>query len=555
MRHLPSASLISSSLSLSALRPASLLSLISCLALSSACNLIDEPGEPGEPGETGDSSEPLAGERLSEVTTLAIPTTASRSLAISAASVLQPCLTNAGLTACGVGGESAFALRKTLGVMLSTAGQTSNQMTQAALARQLWDTQNTIAGAQTVAANPQCNETTNGSGQATINGFPIQCARNEGTMAAAGVDLFTPASLDYFYPIALVNRLDLRDPASTTCGEYRILYGRKDATTGPLALDGRALLIFEAAMPNPRPALGVAGCTPVANLWAGLSDPAVTAAAAQATLVTFFYTGTTFTYPDGVSVTAQPLMHYANLGASRGQIRMNNFLNGSGEARWQLRELRTQLSGGRLIVRPQYVNANPWPGLFSAATGSDAFSTWFLGQLPNLMINDINGFFLADNATFGAGQSDSQTIFTEGPLGDATQFSNDYVLFASLPLTLAVETQLLSMGSLLTPLDIFNRATAMSCGGCHQHSNNDLLGGGLVWPASATFVHVNETPGSATAAPDAFGAASRSFQLSPAMINTFLPFRMTNLRCLAFGECPTSIQQQKLLPQGGRRSS
>ncbi len=526
--------------------------LVSLGALSAACALSGEPDSSGD--LTAAVSDPLhAITGAGDVTATAIPTDAARSLAITAASVLEPCLPNAGLTACGSNGESAFSLKRTLGVMLRTANLPATapgESPMSLLARQLWDTQNTIAGAQTVAANPQCNETTNSAGQATLNGFPIQCPRNEGPMATAGVDLFTPASADYFYPIALVNRLDLRDAASTTCGEYRILYGRKDAT--PVAPTGRALLIFEAAMPNPRPSLGADGCAPVAALWANLSDPSVTAAAAQTTLANFFYVGVPLVYPDGVTVTTRPVMHFQNLGAIRGQVRMNGFMNGSNEARWQLREFKTQLTSGRLILRPEYVKANPWPGLFSAATGSDAFSTWFLGQLPNLAIADINGFFLADNATFGAGQSDSQTGAIEGPTGDPTQFSSDYALFASPPLTLAVQARLLTMGSPLTAGNIYNRATAMSCGGCHQHSNGDALGGGLgAWPASAAFVHVNETPTAALAAPDAFGAAARSFALSPAMTNTFLPFRMAILRCLAFAECPSLASLTAL---GGLRS-
>lgn len=513
--------------------------LSGALLLQSACTDASDVGE---------------GEGLgASAAALAIPTTAARSLAITASSVLQPCLTNVGLTDCPAGGDSPFSLKRTLGVMLRTAGLSSTATTQGLLARQLWDTQNTIAGAQTIAGNPQCNETVNGSGQATINGFPIQCARNEGSMAAAAIDLFTPASADYFYPIALVNRLDLRDAAATTCGEYRIVYGRKDAA--PAAPTGRALLIFEAAFPNPRPALGVDGCAPVAALWANLSDPSVTAAAAQTALATFYYVGATFTYPDGVSVTAAPVMHYQNLGAVRGQVRMNGFMNGSNEARWQLREFKTQITGdGRLILRPEYVKANPWPGLFSAATGSDAFSTWFLGQIPSLAINDLNRFFLADNAGFGAGQSDSQVPTIEGPLGDPTQFSSDYALFASPTLTLAVTGRLLSLGSTLTAVDVYNRATAMSCGGCHQHSNNDRLGGGLVWPPSAAFVHVNETPAAATASPDAFGAASRSFAVSPAMTNVFLPFRNADLRCVAFHECPSTLAGGAPQPMGGLRS-
>lgn len=480
---------------------------------------------------------------LSEVTekaSAAIPTNAARSLAITAGSVLQPCLIGtAGLADCSASGESTFSLRRTLGVMLSTAGLPTTAPGESpmnVLARQLWDTHNTNAGSALGSSLPQCDDVVDGAGHGLINGFPIQCPRNEGAMALPGTDLLTPASPAYFYPIALVNRLDLRDSAATTCGEFRIIYGRKDAL--PVAPTGRALIIFEAALPNPRPTLGVAGCQPIADLWAGLSDPAVTAASARSTLAAFYYTGVALTYSDGVVVTTRPVMHYQNLGAVRGQVRTNGFLNGTGEARWNLREFKTQLSSaGRLLLRPEYVKANPWPGLFSAATGSDAFSTWFVGQVDKLIINDLNKFTLDDNPAFGAGQSDSQTGAIEGPSGDVTQFSNDYNLFATAALDTAVQARLTTLGSTLTPANVMNRATAMSCGGCHQHSNNDNLGGGLVWPPSAGFVHVNETPGAATAAPDAFGQPARSFQRSPAMNNVFLPARVLDLRCVAFGEC------------------
>ncbi len=155
----------------------------------------------------------------------------------------------------------------------------------------------------------------------------------------------------------------------------------------------------------------------------------------------------------------------------------------------------------------------------------------------------------------------AQTGAIEGPLGDPTQFSSDYNLFASPALTLAVQSRLVTLGSTLSATNVYNRATAMSCGGCHQHSNGDVLGGGLPnWPASAAFVHVNETPGAAIAGPDAFGAAGRSFQISPAMTNVFLPFRMINLRCIAFDECPAlastsqTTTQTKAPAMGGLRS-
>lgn len=503
----------------------SLVSVLGSVLLAGACTLAPEELELSE---------------LTAKASPAIPTNAARSLAITASSVLQPCLTGvAGLTDCSATGESTFSLRRTLATMLATAGMPTTAPGESpmnVLARQLWDTHNTNAGTGLGTSLPQCDDVVDGAGHGLINGFPIQCPRNEGSMALLGTDLLTPASPAYFYPIALVNRLDLRDAAGTTCGEFRIIYGRKDAL--PVAPTGRALVIFEAALPNPRPALGAAGCQPIADLWAGLSDPAVTAASARSTLAAFYYTGVSLTYSDGVVVTTQPVMHFQNLGAVRGQVRTNGFMNGPNEARWNLREFKTQLSStGRLFLRPEYVKANPWPGAFSAATGSDAFSTWFVSQVDKLIINDLNKFTLDDNPVFGAGQSDSQTGAIEGPTGDVTQFSNDYNLFATPALNTAVQARLTTLGSTLTPANVMNRATAMSCGGCHQHSNNDNLGGGLVWPPSAGFVHVNETPGAATAAPDAFGQPVRSFQRSAAMNNVFLPARVLDLRCVAFGEC------------------
>ncbi len=39
---------------------------------------------------------------------------------------------------------------------------------------------------------------------------------------------------------------------------------------------------------------------------------------------------------------------------------------------------------------------------------------------------------------------------------------------------------------------IRNRAEAMSCGGCHQNSNDTEIAPNVNWPKSASFVHVNE---------------------------------------------------------------
>jgi hypothetical protein len=60
---------------------------------------------------------------------------------------------------------------------------------------------------------------------------------------------------------------------------------------------------------------------------------------------------------------------------------------------------------------------------------------------------------------------------------------------------------------------IRNRAEAMSCGGCHQNSNDAEIAPNVHWPKSGSFVHVDEK-----------GA------LSPALTEQFLPARAALLK-------------------------
>ncbi len=60
---------------------------------------------------------------------------------------------------------------------------------------------------------------------------------------------------------------------------------------------------------------------------------------------------------------------------------------------------------------------------------------------------------------------------------------------------------------------IRNRAEAMSCGGCHQNSNNAEIAPNVHWPKSRSFVHVDEQG-----------------TLSPALIEQFLPARAALLK-------------------------
>jgi hypothetical protein len=82
----------------------------------------------------------------------------------------------------------------------------------------------------------------------------------------------------------------------------------------------------------------------------------------------------------------------------------------------------------------------------------------------------------------------------------------------------AIQTQLTAIGSPLTPDNIVARSMALSCAGCHQLSNGANLGGGLFWPPSAGFTHVDERTTVA-------GPNGPRFPQSPALTGTFLPHR------------------------------
>lgn len=82
-----------------------------------------------------------------------------------------------------------------------------------------------------------------------------------------------------------------------------------------------------------------------------------------------------------------------------------------------------------------------------------------------------------------------------------------------------VQTALTGIGSSLLPEHIADRATALSCGGCHQLSNGRDLGDGITWPFSRRFVHVDESSGLEP------GPDGSRWPISQALTDVFLPFR------------------------------
>jgi hypothetical protein len=94
---------------------------------------------------------------------------------------------------------------------------------------------------------------------------------------------------------------------------------------------------------------------------------------------------------------------------------------------------------------------------------------------------------------------------------------------AAVALRVALQRQLTATGSSLTTSNLLDRATTQTCAGCHDVSSNADLGGGLFWPPSNGFTHVDERG-----------------TLSPALTDVFLPHRAAVLERFINDRCGTA---------------
>lgn len=370
-----------------------------------------------------------------------------------------------------------FSLAAVLG-QLAPTGQSA-----ADLFRQLWDTQNPAPGLAGV-TGPHCSDA-----EGTLNGFPQPCRAGEGAQASPT----SPVTLASYAAVGLFNRFDLAPASGANCGEHRIVFAKTDASAG------RAFVIFEATLPNPRLDKGLEGCRPVVDFWAGLSSDASVASRADK-LVSFYFRG----LPGFAPVVAAD-----NYGKNGGQVRLNMFITPT----WLLREtkLTTSCAGAacRVTFEPVTVKTNPAPTLFSASSSDPRavdFRAFFPTQVASLARPNVMTFDYAVPDRFNAG----------GSLPDSTD-SYTRAFAGNTALRTAIASELTRIGSPLTPEDIVGRAQALSCGGCHQTSSGANVGGGLTFPSSGFFVHASETSEN--------GPDGPRFQISPALTGTFLPFR------------------------------
>ena len=363
-------------------------------------------------------------------------------------------------------------------------------------------------------------------------------------------------SLSDMSPTAIFNRFDLSASNGEHCGEYRIIYHKNNGA--------RFFLAFEAQYPNPDSSKGKRGCFALADFWQEIGK--MNKADALVQLEKFFYKGLVH---KGVKLPAVvDFTHYTH---GTGQVRSNSSI----QKPWQLREFKTDISAkGKVIFVADTVKSNPLTRLFvnkgdlpviwnmgpysptdflvdinkrglvldlstdtsvkkensgsylptafpakkenletdSLKTLRAHFNRDFGTYVDNLLAPErrasnpsprdiINGFSLDNDDSYNEFQSDSNE-------GDNTANGRNENLSAIISKKLTA----LNLSNYSVQM-IRNRAEAMSCGGCHQNSNDAEIAPNVHWPKSGSFVHVDEK-----------GA------LSPALTEQFLPARAALLK-------------------------
>lgn len=338
------------------------------------------------------------------------------------------------------------------------------------------------------------------------NNWGYECPRT-GDASLGDDHPFVPANR--FVATALVNRFDLMPANRNNCGEYRIIFARNPAVahTAP----GRFFFILEAKLPNPDAPGSADGCKAVGEFWQQLSDPALTVAQRRDRLRAFYFDGVPLTLADGRTVTTTPVFTWSNYAGSLGQLRTNQFV---ATGRWDLREFKLRrLCTGTGTATTCELDAQPVTVKTNLADDPllDTTSPQHATAISAVQSNLVAGRLLAGSVP--AIRAVIPNTVNAWESGDDNQID-----YASR--TGTWRSELTMPTGTLTLNNALDRLTTQTCMGCHQHSNNRNLGGGVTWPSSLGFVHVDE-----------------SGNLSPAITNQFLPARATFFRSIVEAGC------------------
>ncbi|HVS32220.1 MAG TPA: hypothetical protein VMS98_12295 [Thermoanaerobaculia bacterium] len=377
-------------------------------------------------------------------------------------------------------------------VMNAVVARSGTRTSAIRLYQQIFDTQNAKPGL--VAADaPHCDDYLV-DGKPAFNGLPRRCPTAEGALAASD-----PFARGDHIPLGVINRFDMAPAGGSNCGQYRVIF----AKTSRSAFD-RIHFIFEAVLPNPEPSRGLAGCRPVAQFWADLSN-VTSVSERRAALERFFFTGL-----DGFA----PAIHPDHLTArSGGGIRTMH--NTGGPLRNRFYQFHLARRGDQLVAEPDVLENMPLGQFFDARNTTPAarrFRDAFVANVRNLTGADEGLAFMSIPREFllaesNPGGSELDVVF-EIPFITG-QFTPEGIAFSS-----RISAELRKAGSRLSPLDVVTRANHLSCTGCHFFRGN--VGGEFYQQISESVTEPGE--------------GGRRFAISKTMRDVFVPQRTEVLR-------------------------
>ncbi len=363
----------------------------------------------------------------------------------------------------------------------------------------LIDASNDTASAA-LANVPHCDDVLT-DGSPSLNGFPLQCPRIEGQQIG---------NIDEWFPIAMVNRLDLAPADGAHCGEQRIIYANNS--------QGRMFIILEAQIPNPSPECGVAACRPIAQMWAELSEIDSVATRRQILGRAFFSE-----HAPLAAAGFPPFMRAQHMSFGTGQLRTNNF----DQFPWDLKEFKLiEGPGSRLVAEQVPVTSNPFGPLLN-----DSFAHPLGAMCRAAFIDAIDGLVTDDLSLMGLDMP-AECLAAES----LDEFDNLYdfqIGLGSQAFRDAIEARAAQLGNPLTAAQVGARAGfAGSCIGCHQQQVGADLGNGITGPFSQGFVHVDEFSTQSCGQ-----TGGQCFAISAALEDHFLPSRHQVVLDLLAG-CP-----------------
>jgi hypothetical protein len=385
-----------------------------------------------------------------------------------------------------------FAFARTIGAILGTAGIPNTAANRQALVATLVAT---FSNGQMV--NP-------------ISGLSMKVDPRPVEAGLSPAQLLDPAHPRGLMPIGLFSRFDLAPADWSDCGEHRIVYGNKPGQP-------RFFLIFEAKIPNPTPSLGIKGCRPLAVSWRTIGLPTTTAAIRNARLDQLYYTGV----PN-----FRPAVHFLNYGTPLGQVRSNSFVMGP----WQLREFRILAVGPNVLqFRAAPAASNPLAEFYKNNPAGSALEqserTKFRIDFANLYQPRLRSVDATEPLatyrmllfnTMGAGFELRASEFQSNvDISDDPSVVAGSQIKAVIPASWTAPNPFANRT--ITEAQMLNRATLITCAGCHQPGNRQVSTVNvtpIIWPNSLGFVHISENV-------DAAG----NHPISDALKFAFIPFR------------------------------